>query len=206
MNISDRIQHLRKINGISQEKLADEIGVSRQTISKWESEQSVPDIEKITLMSDYFDVTTDYLIKGIEPVSDVKDLKEKKPNAVIFTIAATAFNFIGLVVSSMVWYEKQTATATAIGLIFIIMGCMIYAVGLVVSKTASKKHAKKLFIQINIWIISFILLSVIYGVLSGLGPVPYPIIAGPIIIYVLFWLVYFAVCIFITLIIHRRNK
>jgi len=206
MNIADRIQHLRKINGISQEKLADEIGVSRQTISKWESEQSVPDIEKITLMSDYFGVTTDYLIKGIEPISDVKELQEKKPNAVIFTIAATAFNFIGLVVSFMVWYEEQTATATAIGMIFIIMGCMIYTVGQVVSDAVSKKHAKKLFMQINIWIIAFIVLSVIYGVLSGFGPVPYPIIAGPIIIYALFWFVYFAVCISVTLIIYKRNK
>lgn len=91
MNIADRIQHLRKINGISQEKLADEIGVSRQTISKWESEQSVPDIEKITLMSDYFGVTTDYLIKGIELISDVKELQEKKPNAVIFYNSSNGF-------------------------------------------------------------------------------------------------------------------
>lgn len=106
----------------------------------------------------------------------------------------------------MVWYEEQTATATAIGMIFIIMGCMIYTVGQVVSDAVSKKHAKKLFMQINIWIIAFIVLSVIYGVLSGLGPVPYPIIAGPIIIYALFWLVYFAVCISVTLIIYKRNK
>lgn len=41
MNIGDRIQHLRKSKGISQEELADKIGVSRQAVSKWESEQSV---------------------------------------------------------------------------------------------------------------------------------------------------------------------
>ena len=49
MNIADRIQQLRKSKGISQEELANSIGVSRQAVSKWESAQSVPDIEKIIL-------------------------------------------------------------------------------------------------------------------------------------------------------------
>lgn len=65
MNIADRIQSLRKSKGISQEQLADVVGVSRQAVSKWESEQTIPDLEKIVLMSEYFDVTTDYILKGI---------------------------------------------------------------------------------------------------------------------------------------------
>ncbi len=44
MNMADRIQYLRKSNGISQEELADRVGVSRQAVSKWESEQSMPDL------------------------------------------------------------------------------------------------------------------------------------------------------------------
>ena len=66
MNIADRILYLRKSKGISQEELADKVGVSRQAVSKWESEQSMPDVEKIIIMSDYFNVTTDYILKGIE--------------------------------------------------------------------------------------------------------------------------------------------
>ena len=46
MNIADRIQKLRKAKGISQEQFADVVGVSRQAVSKWESEQSIPDLEK----------------------------------------------------------------------------------------------------------------------------------------------------------------
>ena len=68
MTIADRIQSLRKQKGMSQEELADRVGVSRQAVSKWESEQANPDIDKIVIMSDIFDVTTDYLLKGIEPV------------------------------------------------------------------------------------------------------------------------------------------
>lgn len=69
MTIADRIQSLRKQKGMSQEELADKIGVSRQAVSKWESEQSTPDLDKVVIMSDLFEVTTDYLLKGIEPVS-----------------------------------------------------------------------------------------------------------------------------------------
>lgn len=67
MNMADRIQYLRKTKGFSQEELADQVGVSRQAVSKWESEQSTPDIERIIIMSELFEVTTDYILKGIEP-------------------------------------------------------------------------------------------------------------------------------------------
>lgn len=93
MNIADRIQILRKSRGISQEELADKMGVSRQAVSKWESEQSSPDIDKIVPLSEYFDVTTDYLLKGIEPLADVP---EKKKDARIFSVVGTALNFVGL--------------------------------------------------------------------------------------------------------------
>lgn len=74
MNISDRIQTLRKAKGMSQEQLADAVGVSRQAVSKWESEQASPDLDKVVIMSELFDVTTDYILKGIEPV-EVQDHK-----------------------------------------------------------------------------------------------------------------------------------
>ena len=74
MNVADRIQNLRKIKGISQEQLAEAIGVSRQAVSKWESEQSTPDLEKIVLMSNFFDVTTYYLLKGIEPTNEIEHM------------------------------------------------------------------------------------------------------------------------------------
>lgn len=80
MNMADRIQYLRKSKGISQEELADKVGVSRQAVSKWESEQSTPDLEKIIIMSDFFGVTTDYILKGIEPVAD-KEQKNKELTA-----------------------------------------------------------------------------------------------------------------------------
>ena len=137
MNMADRIQTLRKSKGISQEELADKIGVSRQAVSKWESEQSSPDIEKIILLSDYFDVTTDYLLKGIEPIADAS---KEESDARIFSILGTALNFIGLVAAIMVWNEEQTAISVAIGLIIMAIGCMSFAFGQYLGKN------KKVFI------------------------------------------------------------
>lgn len=62
MNLGEKIILLRKQKGITQEKLAEVINVTRQTISKWELNQSTPDLEYLAAISEYFGVTTDYLI------------------------------------------------------------------------------------------------------------------------------------------------
>lgn len=63
MILADKIIRLRKKNGWSQEELAEKMNVSRQAVSKWESSQSTPDLEKILQLSKLFGVTTDYLLK-----------------------------------------------------------------------------------------------------------------------------------------------
>ena len=63
MILADKISRLRKRNGWSQEELAERMDVSRQAVSKWESAQTVPDLEKILQLSALFGVTTDYLLK-----------------------------------------------------------------------------------------------------------------------------------------------
>lgn len=63
MILADKIARLRKKNGWSQEELAEKMNVSRQAVSKWESAQTVPDLEKILMLGNLFGVTTDYLLK-----------------------------------------------------------------------------------------------------------------------------------------------
>ena len=63
MILADKIIKMRKKNGWSQEELADRMNVSRQAVSKWESAQTIPDLEKILQLSNLFGVTTDYLLK-----------------------------------------------------------------------------------------------------------------------------------------------
>ena len=63
MILADKIIENRKKNGWSQEDLAEKLGVSRQSVSKWESAQAIPDMKKILQLSEVFGVSTDYLIK-----------------------------------------------------------------------------------------------------------------------------------------------
>lgn len=71
MMLADKILLLRKQNGWSQEELAEKVNVSRQSISKWESAQSVPDLDKVLVLAQIFDVSTDYLLTDNE-ASEVK--------------------------------------------------------------------------------------------------------------------------------------
>ncbi len=72
MILADKIINERKKNGWSQEELADMLDVSRQSVSKWEGAQSVPDLSKILKMAEIFGVSTDYLLKDeIEPETEV---------------------------------------------------------------------------------------------------------------------------------------
>ena len=80
MILADKIIEERKKNGWSQEELAEKLSVSRQAVSKWESAQSIPDLQKIIRLAELFDVTTDYLLKDeIEPEQREPLITEKPP-------------------------------------------------------------------------------------------------------------------------------
>lgn len=62
MSLAEKILQLRKQQGVSQEELAEKVGVSRQAISKWETGESTPELERVVKLSKVFQVTTDYLL------------------------------------------------------------------------------------------------------------------------------------------------
>lgn len=195
MTIADRIQSLRKAKGVSQEELADRIGVSRQAVSKWESEQSTPDVEKIVLLSNYFEVTTDYILKGIEPVKTEEKQSGKQAGgdgAAICDITGTALNLLGVVISGLIWYSVQETAAVTAGIVFVILGVMVHEIGLLQSGKRRRLPAEYRFWRINVWLVVFIPLSVTYNLLMQGIPAPYPMmISGYMYIdFALFWIVY----------------
>ena len=171
MTIAYRIKELRKKKGISQEELADKIGVSRQAVSKWESEQSTPDLDKIIVLSDFFHVTTDYILKGIE----ANDNAVEKINGNIVATLATAFNFIGIIIASVFWYKKRSILAVVIGIIIMVLACAIFAVAISYASKETIIRAKRNFLSRNIWIISIIPISLIYNLIICREPFPFPI-------------------------------
>ena len=79
--LSEKIMDLRKQRGWSQEELESRLDVSRQSVSKWESAASVPDLDKIIRISEIFGVSTDFLLKD---ENEQKDLYEGSLSSVLY--------------------------------------------------------------------------------------------------------------------------
>lgn len=75
MIIKDEIVKLRKTNGFTQEQLAEKLDVSRQAVAKWEAGESVPEVEKIILISNFFGVTIDSLLKRNDSCSNSRNTR-----------------------------------------------------------------------------------------------------------------------------------
>ena len=100
MIFADKLIALRKKAGWSQEELAEQLNVTRQSVSKWEGAQSVPELDKMLRLSELFGVSTDYLLKDeiedpehIEPTNDTPSLRRvsmEEANAFLAVKARTA--------------------------------------------------------------------------------------------------------------------
>ena len=82
MKLSEKIVELRRRNGMTQEKLAEACGVSRQSISKWEADIALPETEKLLILGEIFRVSMDVLLKDELTLSAVKEIHSCGNNAV----------------------------------------------------------------------------------------------------------------------------
>ena len=194
MNLSDRIQYLRKARGISQEGLADQLGVSRQAVSKWEGEQSMPDLDKIISMSDYFEVTTDYLLKGIEPVVQKEEEQSIKHRRIASNICyQLSLGFVGLGIILSIILADFLKISILLTPVLIVQG-----VGLLVWGTGRNLSEVRPSFQVKLALILFLLfvpLGFLSNVLFPLGKIfPYPTSLAASLTFVTFYLI-LGVCI-----------
>jgi len=92
MILADKIIRLRKQLGWSQEELAEKMCVSRQSVSKWESTNSIPDLNKIIKLAEIFDVSTDSLLK--DDVDVIEPLREGTEPGIIKISLEQALNYV----------------------------------------------------------------------------------------------------------------
>ena len=194
MNLSDRIQYLRKARGISQEGLAEQLGVSRQAVSKWESEQSMPDLDKIISMSDYFEVTTDYLLKGIEPVVQKEEEQSIKHRRIASNICyQLSLGFIGLGIILSIILADFLKISILLTPVLIVQG-----VGLLVWGTGRNLSEVRPSFQVKLALILFLLfvpLGFLSNILFPMGKIfPYPTSLAASLTFVTFYLI-LGVCI-----------
>lgn len=135
MNLSEKIIKLRKSKGWSQEELAEKLGVSRQAVSKWESNMSTPDLDKIVLLTDLFGVTSDYLIKdNSEPLTIEKEKilnQQKEVNSNVYLSNEQVESYLTL--------NKKSSLGIAFGVASMIISPVLLIVlhGLVALVTAN---------------------------------------------------------------------
>ena len=79
MTFGEKLQSLRQRAGMSQDQLAERLEVSRQAVSRWERDETMPETDKVVALADIFDVTTDYLLRPQPESSETKT--EKPPRA-----------------------------------------------------------------------------------------------------------------------------
>ncbi len=118
MIFADKLIYLRKKSGWSQEELAEQINVSRQSVSKWEGAQSIPDLEKIIKLSELFGVSTDYLLKD----------EIEEPDAILCDCERSSTRRISLEdASKFINAKRKTSTYIAIATFLCIISpiCLI---------------------------------------------------------------------------------
>lgn len=123
MIFADKIIDLRKKNGWSQKNLAEALGVSRQTISKWESSTSVPDFNRLIQISELFGVSTDYLLKDsieeIEPAPKMKTISQNEE-----TIKSVSME----IANDFLNYKSSSAGKIAFGVFLCIISPLLFVV------------------------------------------------------------------------------
>lgn len=163
MILADKIINERKKNGWSQEELADMLNVSRQSVSKWEGAQSVPDLQKILKMAEIFGVSTDYLLKDeIEPDgnSELKCVDDDSDTSLRKVTLEEASEFISL--------RKKILPKIGIG-VFLMITCPVILVllagisssypDILTEKAATVIGLLCMFIQIGVAIYTFVINS-----------------------------------------------
>ena len=143
MSFGENLQKLRKRKNISQERLAEELGVSRQTIGKWENGTTYPETECLIQISDFFDVSIDTLLKGTiaeesaaeenitETLSTV-DQRQRNRN-IRFVVAVILF-----IISP--FYPGRTGAGSASGFLMILS--IAVGIGLLIYNHKTKDQAE----------------------------------------------------------------
>jgi len=128
MTIGERIYTLRKERGISQEELANELNVSRQSVSKWETNQSTPDFDKIVLLCQFFGITTDELLTGKKDIVKANEIDNKNKYAINLGISVGLYIFsvVLIIVFAAAFKKAVLGVCLFLTIIAIATGLIVY--------------------------------------------------------------------------------
>lgn len=183
MIFADKLMMLRKRSGWSQEELAEEMDVTRQSVSKWEGAQSVPDLEKLVRLSELFGVSLDYLLKdeldelegisvkesddknvkrvSMEEASNFLKIKKSTSKPIAFGVFLCILSPITLMILAVLSERDHTITENmAVGLgLSVLLVLVAVAVGIFISvgmKTGSYQYLDKEIIETEYGVVGMV--------------------------------------------------
>ena len=151
MNLGDKLIELRKNAHLSQEEVAFKLNVTRQTVSKWETNQSTPDFDKIVPLCELFEITTDELLRGIKKEENVvqEDKSKKRTTGLVTGILLYFVAVSWMVISVPYLLINPVAAASVFILICGIATCIIIYTAIVYKKEKKAKVKNTLYKQIE---------------------------------------------------------
>ena len=132
MKLSDNIKIIRKENNLSQEQLAEQLGVSRQAVSKWESGQSYPEMDKVLLICKLYNYNIDELMN--ENIKEVSDTKQSKININKYIDDFFAFITKTVDMLSCMTFKQKIKCFLEQGLLIIFLICLFAIIGAIGSE------------------------------------------------------------------------
>ena len=144
MTIGERLLKLRKEKNMSQEDLANVLDVSRQTVSKWETGESMPDFNKICPLCEYFGITTDELITGNKNIVEAQKENKKAKFAKNLAIAVALYimSIVAIIISSTIFDQPIVGVSIFFIIIAIATGMIIYS-SIIYGKNESEVKEKE---------------------------------------------------------------
>lgn len=97
--LPEKLYECRRRMGLSQEQLAEQVGVSRQTVSKWETGTSTPELEKLIALSQCFGITVDELVQGVAPTANTSKSTVPKLGPILVLLGGLMLCVFGLIIA-----------------------------------------------------------------------------------------------------------
>ena len=212
MTFAEKLYTLRKQHQLSQEELADRLGVSRQAISRWEQGTVLPDVPNLIQISRLFSVSTDYLLgddfasdKDIPAVKDATQQMLKENNRKIALTILVGLHALTFFWELMGYYVYQSVLIVLFGISMSILNIIAFEVGFHLKKVDDIEIAgqyRRKYYQISVWLFSLFPIRMVVVALFHLYSRPLSVLWLSLIVVA----VYLLVCTMVTWLLRQKNK
>ena len=210
MTFGEKLQQLRKGRGWSQERLAEEIPISRQAVSKWESGAAAPDTENVVRLSAIFGVSTDYLLHddftGDEDIPAVKRREEElqkarnRDTAMMVLMGTMAMGLFWQLVGALIYQSH----------LIVLLGMTAHIVIIIAFEALFRRYQgdpeareqRLLFWQLTVWFVSLFPCAALTRILWAFWPGPHLHIwevLSPLLLYL-------PLCLVVTLLLRKKKR